>query len=213
VSGDITEERLRQAYERMLADRARRQPPVAIERLAALVRGDGPEEDRLRTLNSVMGDEGQRADFELLRATTVAAEAEAGFARSWLSSPSLRAAAALVVAIGLGTMWWQTRGGPEASRGSEVEVLLVAPEDGAEVEAPPTFRWRSVPETRSYRLQVLTTEGEVALDETLVDTLFAAPDELEWRSVEHLWWVTADVEGGQEVSARPRRFRIRATVP
>ena len=56
------------AYQAALHARKSGRGSVALERIVALVEGEGSEADRLETLDLVMADEVLRHEFELLRA-------------------------------------------------------------------------------------------------------------------------------------------------
>src|ERR671936_384188 len=112
----MSEERLRELYARALearapADREQCPPPEA---LLALARREGPEAQRLETLDHVMSCARCRAEFDLLRAIEAAGAGE-GQARSetrsqpraharrrWTTFVPLALAATLVLAVALG---------------------------------------------------------------------------------------------------------------
>ena len=208
MSREIKEQDLRTAYQSLLEERS--DPSlgdVPIERILALVEGSGSEDERLETLNAVMKDARLLREFELLRA---AAGASREAPRQPVWRLQLAKAAAIVVALGVGAVWMSSRfGGPEALRQGPRAIELVSPSESVAGVAP-TFVWRSVPAARRYRLQVLTAEGDVVIDESLADTTFTPPGagELE-AGIDYRWWVTANLPGGVEVRAPARPLRIR----
>src|SRR3954464_4734706 len=97
------DERLRLAYGASLAERARKgvahpQP----EALLALAERSGGDAERLEVLDHVMACDACRRDFDLIRASVVAAAVPRQ--RTWFRSPSIglmAIAATLLVAAGL----------------------------------------------------------------------------------------------------------------
>ena len=101
----VNDERLRAAYGTALRSGvAGGNTHASPEAIAALVRREGPESERLATLDHVMSCLDCRRDFDLLRAVEQAGR-QVGAARTsarptWLMPAAL--AASLLVAIGLG---------------------------------------------------------------------------------------------------------------
>lgn len=208
MSSGAQDRAMREAYQALLAERAN-QPPstVPVERILALVEGAGSEDERLETLNVVMKDARLLRELELLRAAVGASREVAG-RPVWQGH--LAKAALLVVALGVGAVWMSSRsGGPELLRQGPSRVELVSPPESVS-ELAPTFVWRSVPAARRYRLQVLTAEGDVVIDESVTDTTFTPREGNGLEvGVDYRWWVTANVPGGVEVRAPARPLRIR----
>lgn len=208
MSKEIQDRAMREAYQALLAERADRPlPDMPVERILALVEGTASEAERLETLNVVMQDERLLREFELLRAAAGAA-LDAPRRPRWRGH--LTKAAALVVALGVGTVWVSSRSrAPEVLRQGADGIQLVSPPEAVS-ELRPTFVWRGVPTAMRYRLQVLTSEGDVVIDESLADTTFTptGAGELE-VGVDYRWWVAANLPGSVEVRAPARPLRIR----
>src|SRR5919204_5168346 len=87
ANNGMTEARLRELYQRALAERGGRERAQCVgpDALLALVRREGSEEHRLEVLDHVMACEACQREFELLRSIEQAgAEAErATVARPW----------------------------------------------------------------------------------------------------------------------------------
>ena len=224
---------LKAAYQAALHARKGGRGSVALERIVALVEGEGSEAERLETLDLVMADEVLRHEFELLRAAAAGGavtepalsdrevdEAEGGPEEVGIvpGSPErlqtrfpfpLRYAALFVVALGAVAVWNQMRSPvPEPLRDGEADVLLVAPAPG-EVSVSPTFVWRAVEGAVSYRLELLTEGGEVVVDLRTSDTTFALTAPLQ-PDQSYRWWVTATLAAGIELRAAPRLLTANA---
>src|ERR671932_1785391 len=138
----MSEERLRELYARALEARepAGREQCPPPEALLALARREGPEAERLETLDHVMACVRCRSEFDLLRAIDAAGAGE-GQARAAVRSPArafarrrwttfvplaLAATLVLAVALGPGRHLWESGPG-EVMRSKPAEAMLLAP--------------------------------------------------------------------------------------
>lgn len=204
----VTEERLRELYAGRLArrpaDRTSCPPPDAVQ---TLVRREGVEEARLRTLDHVMSCAACRADFDLLRSIERAGSELSGAGRSsrrsWLVPAAL--AASLLLAVGLGNFALAPESEDDVVRSSPDAgtVDLLVPAAAAKAGGPLLFSWRPVPSATRYRLEVLNASGELALETETTDTLVAPAAARQLAPGEYQWWVSAST------SAAPRRSELR----
>ena len=142
---DSHDERLRNAYELSLEDRAKaRVMHVAPEALLALAERSGNEAVRLETLDHVMSCDVCRRDFDLVRASVVAAGVPKQ-QRTWFRSPSMGlialAATLLVVAgVRLFMSSGDSEAGPRLRGGTGVATYAVhwLPTVGAGLAWKPT---------------------------------------------------------------------------
>jgi hypothetical protein len=219
----MSEERLRELYARALEARepVQREQCPSPEALLALARREGPEAERLETLDHVMSCARCRSEFDLLRAIDAAGAGE-GQARGASRSPArafarrrwttfvplaLAASLALAVALGPGRNLWRPEPG-EVMRGKPTEAMLLAPAPEVDAGTPLTFIWRPVPQSRRYTLEVLTLDGTVACEAQTTDTVVAATRPL--SPGKYQWWVRAIAEDGSQLSSATRRLRVRA---
>ena len=232
----MTDERLRDLYERTLATRDRdaaRARCVSPEAMLALVRREGTEEERLETLDHVMACDDCRRELDLLRSIE-AAGAQVEGARPadepialWsrgrrTASPSWRRvvpfalAASLVLAVGVGVR--DRLGAPGAdsadvTRGEGGALALLTPAAAAYVDAgaPVTFAWRPEPGARRYLLEVLDAQGNVVLSESTADTTLVLRDTGRLApGTEYRWWVRLAAGGDPQRASAVRRLRIRS---
>ena len=195
-----------------LAGRPADRKHPAPEALAALARREGPETDRLATLDHVMSCVQCRRDFDLLR-TVERAGADAGVAfhgaprRSWFMPAAL--AGSLLLAVGLGRQLLRqpdetTRGGAAAA------VVLVQP--GAEHPAaqPVTFAWQAVPGAKRYELELLDGGGAVAASATTADTSASPAAARALPPGEYRWWVRALLADSRTIRSPLRPLRLTA---
>ena len=213
----MNDEALRALYARATAargDPARAACP-APEALLALVRREGAEEGRLRTLDHAMACADCRADFELLRAIESGRRREAGDAVRQLRwrrplgvALAAIAAALLVVALLPRAGWWPILDRVDEVRGSENEVVVVAPGDEAVLAGgAPTFVWHPVAGARRYRLEVFTADGATrAAVGPITDTTATLPAGA-LAPGDYRWTVSAELDGGAARSAL-RRLRV-----
>jgi len=222
----LTDERLRALYaptaERVPERRAACASPEAI---LALVRRDGAEGERLRTLDHVMSCGACRKDFELLRAVESAGEATGatvaarpvrrfgGLASSPWTWGITAIAASLVLAVGL------RHGGPTgtvlrdaAGAEARIGISLIAP--NARATAPVhslTFVWRPSPKTVRYTLEVLDTAGTVAYSASTTDTALVVKDAAKRlkTGVAYRWWVRSLSISGEERHSEFRDLKVK----
>jgi hypothetical protein len=230
---EMSDGRLRELYQAALAARAggggshgeRCPTPEAI---VALVRREGPEEERLETLDQVMACNACRREFDLLRAIESAGTEAAGkkplartlrFPARLLRAAPLAIAASLLLAIGLGVRERANSAsgpdGPDVMRGGTGSaVMLITPEDADTTVAPGapvTFAWRPDPGAVRYVLEVLDADASVVIGESTSDTVVTLRDISRLTpGTEYRWWVRAVADGGPQRASPVRRLRVRA---
>jgi hypothetical protein len=200
------DEQLRLAYGASLAERARKgaahpQPDA----LLALAERSGGEANRLEVLDHVMGCDACRRDFDLIRASVVAAAVPRQ--RSWLRSPSIglmAIAATLLVAAGL-RLYVASRevdAGSVMRGGSAVSTYPVRwlPSIGA------GLAWRPTEGAVSYRLEVVDEAGAAVVDSTMRDTTFVVMDSMVRNRRGLSWSVTTTLSDGSTVTSLPIRL-------
>jgi hypothetical protein len=210
----VNEERLREIYAGAMASRGAKAGPTAAcplpEAVLALVRREGSEDARLATLDHVMSCADCRAEFDLLRSIELAgaktsAEARPG-GRSWLVPAAI--AASLLLAVVIGRFGPPTVPESEVVRsGSDGGVTLVAPPPESPAGSPIRFAWHPIPGAARYRLEVLTSDGEVSLEAETADTAITLQGAAGLAPGDYKWWVGASSAGTAARSAlRPLRL-------
>ena len=213
----MNDEQLRQLYARATSARTspRRTSCPPPEALEALVHREGPEQQRLETLDHVMACPDCREEFELFRAIEHTRRADTNVTAGRLHwrrpmmfaiGAALAAGVALVAVLGP----WSSRQGrrePDVMRGATAGVELAVPAEDAIVSpAGLTFVWRSVPDARGYTLEVLTPAGAVRARRETTDTTAAIPA-AELGAGDLRWSVRARLDGG-DASSSTRRLRV-----
>lgn len=214
----MTDERLRDAYEAAMAARegVDRVDCPSAERLHALVRREGPEAERLATLDHAMSCPHCRREFELLRAMQRAGEptaaAPARRRPRWVAGVGAALAASLLVAVALGP--WRAawhRGSDDVMRGDADALQLAAPAAGAVVpaHAPLAFAWHPERGTREYVVELLAPDGAVALTGTTPDSALTLAPATPLPPGEYRWVVRARLADGTEQLSAARSVRVR----
>jgi hypothetical protein len=201
-----SDEQLRLAYGASLTERTRGKTDLhpTPEALLALAERSGNEAVRLEVLDHVMACETCRRDFDLVRASVVAATPRR---RTWFRSPSIGlmaiAATLLVVA---GVRLYKASGDSDAAPvlrgGAGVATYPVRwlPNVGA------GLAWQPTVGAASYRLEVIDEAGVAVVDSTMRDTTYLVTDSI-LRSRRGLTWsVTATLAGGSTVTSSPNRL-------
>ena len=207
----MNDERLQQLYQEMLSRRlpSNRAGCVTPESLMDLVEKRGSEDERLRSLDHVMGCTRCREEFEMLRATVLAGHR----IRSAIPLKTLAVAASIVflAATGGGLLYRAVTGGGDREADvyrSGPGVVLVSPA-GEIARGPVSFSWRSVPATLRYQVDVIDSAGRAVFSTNTADTSFALPDSV--RLVPgngYTWSVRAELSDGGAARGSPLQFRI-----
>lgn len=208
----MTDERLRALYQRSLRipggeDRPACPPP---ERLVALVARQGPETERLASLDHVLACAACRSEFELLRSL----ETAASHSRWPAALAPLALAASLVLAVGGGVLLWRAFGAGGDSRdvyrGAPAGVALVHPAGDVGVVDSRVFTWRALPKARGYAFELLAADGTPVFSGETADTSLTLPASVHLRPGEpYRWWVRAELESGLEERSPTAEFRLR----
>jgi hypothetical protein len=210
----VSDERLREIYAGVMASRGAKTGRSAAcplpEAVLALVRREGSEDARLATLDHVMSCADCRAEFDLLRSIELAgsdagADARTG-RRSWLVPAAL--AASVLLAVVIGRLALPTAPESEVVRsGADGGVTLVAPPPESPAGSPMLFAWHPIPGATRYRLEVLTSDGEVALEAETADSAITLQGAAGLAPGDYKWWVGASSAGTAARSAlRPLRL-------
>jgi hypothetical protein len=210
----VNDERVREIYAGAMASRGTKAGRTAAcpspEAVLALVRREGGEAARLATLDHVMSCAECRAEFDLLRSIELAGAAAGAAARpgrrSWLVPAAL--AASVLLAVVIGRLALPTAPESEVVRsGADGGVTLVAPPPESPAGSPILFAWHPMPGAARYRLEVLTSDGEVALEAEIADTAITLQGAAGLAPGDYKWWVGASSAGTTARSAlRPLRL-------
>lgn len=205
----MNEESLKKVYGDVMAARgASRAGCPEPEALLALVRREGSEEARLATLDHAMSCAACRADLDLLRSiegagTAMGAGSRSG-ARRWFVPAAI--AASVLLAVGVGRLALAPSGEDELTRSTGDPIVLVSPPVETAAGAPLAFTWRALPGAGTYRLEVLTADGEVALAVETADTSIAPPAAVTLPPGSYRWWVRGSSPEAPRSALRPLRL-------
>jgi hypothetical protein len=221
----MNDQRLRDLYQHAVATRtaATRADCPDADVLLALVRREGTEEERLRTLDHAMSCGDCMRELELLRAIEKAGAHASGASPisrrdsfvSWRGAVPLALAASAVLAVSL--VVGRDRGSDgsagEPTRGGEAALTVHTPRD---VELGPgdslVLAWQPAPGVARYVVEVLDADGRAAIADTTSDTTHVVRDLGRLApGRDYRWWVRApSADGAQRASAL---FRLRVRNP
>jgi hypothetical protein len=203
----MNDEQLRDAYERGLPahDGSSSLDDVSAERLRKLVEAEGSESERLRTLDIALSTAEGRRELEIAWA---AARASRPRRRSW---QRYAAAAGLILVAGSSALWLRDRRSiPEATRGLESPVTLVAPVGEVGENRVSRFVWRPVGKAERYLVVVVDTTGAELFAGETRDTALALPDSVRLTAGRaYLWWVQARLSDQSTVTAVTQRLVVK----
>jgi hypothetical protein len=224
----MTDARLRELYARATTARTAStyERHATPEELLALVRREGPEEQRLESLDHVMACADCRSDFELLRAVeeagTAAPEADSApersdirplrrTPRSWMRFVPMALAASLLLVVGIGVQRFAGDDTSDVMRGEADAVTLLAPAEEATAGSPILFAWRPIEGARRYELEVVDGGGTAVFSTATSDTAVILRDSSPLAAgVEYQWWVRAVTDTGAQPRSPLRPLRVRA---
>ena len=202
----MNDERLRDAYQQGLP-RGEDRPPLddlASERIRRLIDQEGPEEERLHTVDGLLSTAAGRADLDIVLAAARAARPARRRGLGW----GLAAAAVLAVAVPTALIVTGDDG-PPVTRGEGSPIALVAPLGTRDAVAATRFVWRSLAGAERYTLIVVDTTGQDIFVSETIDTTIQLPDSIRLTpGSTYLWWVQARNTTGEVVTALTGRLSI-----
>jgi hypothetical protein len=180
------------------------------EQIARIVSGEGSEDERLVLLEHVLRCPTCGPELDLLRAASAGARAAERHvpATRWLAF-----AAAAILVIGLGALTLRSRRTTPAAdvmRGHAEAMSLIEPSSGASLSRPVRLTWHSVNGATSYRVELLSTNGDLIGAWTTRDTTLALADSAHVNaSGSYDVWVRATLEDRTDVSSPIVRFNVK----
>jgi hypothetical protein len=207
----MSESRLQELYRQAMSGRDPAAPCVSPEALLALVRREGPEPERLQTLDHVMSCPACGREYELLRALESAGAATAPGSsvrsiRRWAGALAL--AASILVAVGVGLKVRSGNRTEDATRGTTHGVVLLAPPTEMAPGRAIRFVWRSVAGAQRYRMELLDRTGTAVYSQVTADTALSLPANRLRPGGTYKWWVR-DATPGAQLASELRLLRIR----
>lgn len=205
----MNDEDLRREYQRA-SKAAPPGPHPEPKQLERLVNGEGSEGDRLLVLEHVLQCPSCAPELTLMRAASEGARAAQRHAPAarWLAL-----AAVAILVIGLGALTLRSRRMTPAAdvmRGHAEAMALIEPASGASLEPPIRLTWHAVDGATSYRVELLSTTGDLIGAWTTRDTSLAINDSAHvGRSSSYDVWVRATLADRTDVSSPIVRFSVR----
>jgi hypothetical protein len=205
----MNDEELRREYQRS-PKVAPPGPHPEPEQLEKIVNGEGSEAERLSLLEHVLRCPTCGPELDLLR---TAAEGSRAAERRMPATRWLAFAAAALLLIGIGSLTLHGRRlTPPADvlRGNAQSISLIEPSTGASIAGPVHLAWHRLDGATTYRVELLSTGGELIGSWNTPDTTLAIPDSSRVSSnVSYDAWVRATLADRTEVSSPIMRFTVK----
>jgi hypothetical protein len=205
----MNDEELRREYKRS----PRIAPPgphPGPEQLEKIVNGEGSEAERLALLEHVLRCPTCGPELDLLRA---AAEGSRAAERRMPVTRWLALAAAALLIIGVGSLTLHGRRvtpSADVLRGKSEAISLIEPFAGASIARPVHLTWHRLDGATSYRVELLSTGGELIGSWNTPDTTLAIPNSARVSSnVSYDAWVRATLADRTEVGSPLVRFTVK----
>ena len=206
---------LQRLYSRRVATTGAGASCATPEALLAVVTREGPEDERLATLEHVMSCASCHREYEWLSAVDQAArETEGAEApvrlRPWWRGAPLALAASLVAVVGVGVLLSGVlKRNSDLERGGPGDIVLLAPGTEPAAGAPLVFAWHALPGASRYVLEIQRPGGAVALADTTADTTFTVTDPTRTLPDSgYRWWVREVTDGSEPRSSSSRELRL-----
>jgi hypothetical protein len=205
----MNDEELRRAY-RELPKAAPPGPHPEPEQLARIANGEGSEAERLVLLEHVLRCPTCGPELDLLRAASEGARAAH---RQMPATRWLALAAVAILVIGLGALTLRSRRivpGDDVMRGRAAAMSLIRPESGATLALPIQLTWHAVDGAVSYRVELLSTTGDLIGAWTTRDTSLAIADSARVRTGgAYDVWVRATLKDRTDLSSPIVRVNVK----
>jgi hypothetical protein len=180
------------------------------EQLERIVTGAGSESERLALLEHVLRCPTCGPELDLLRAANEGARAAE---RRVPATRWLALAAVAILVIGFGALALRGRSVTPAAdvmRGRPQALSLIEPAVGDRIAAPAHITWHAIDGATTYRVELLSTSGELIAGWNTPDTTAAIPDSARVRANEQYdVWVRATLTDRTEVSSPIVRFSVK----
>jgi hypothetical protein len=174
------------------------------------VMGAGSESDRLALLEHVLRCPTCGPELDLIRA---ASEGARSAERRVPATRWLALAAMAILVVGLGALILRGRAvtpTADVMRGNRAAMSLIAPAVGDRVATPVRITWHAIEGATTYRVELLSTSGELVANWNTADTTASIPDSAHVRANEHYdVWVRATLADRTEVSSPIVRFSVK----
>jgi hypothetical protein len=205
----MNDEELRREYRRS----SHGAPPGAHpepEQLERIVTGAAPEPERLALLEHVLRCPTCGPELDLLRAANEGARAAE---RRAPASRWLALAAMAILVVGIGALVLRGRSVTPAAdvmRGNPRALSLIEPADGESIATPVRITWHAIDDATTYRVELLSPNGELLAGWNTPDTTAAIPDSAHLRAnTQYDVWVRATLADRTEVSSPIVRFSVK----
>ena len=205
----MNDEELRREYQRSSLGA----PPGAHpdpEQLERIVMGAGSESERLALLEHVLRCPTCGPELDLIRA---ASEGARSAERRMPATRWLALAAMAILVVGLGALVLRGRGvtpTADVMRGNRTAMSLIEPAVGDRVASPVRITWHAIESATTYRVELLSTSGELVANWNTADTTASIPDSAHVRANEQYdVWVRATLADRTEVSSPIVRFSVK----
>ena len=205
----MNDEELRREYQRSSLGAPSGAHPEP-EQLEQIVMGAGPESERLALLEHVLRCPTCGPELDLIRTASEGARAAE---RRMPATRWLAMAAMAILVVGIGALVLRGRGvtpPADVMRGNGAAMSLIEPAVGDRVASPVRITWHAIDGATTYRVELLSTSGELVANWNTSDTTAAIPDSAQVRANEQYdVWVRATLADRTEVSSPIVRFSVK----
>lgn len=203
----MNDEWLRSAYRRLLDERAATAPPdIDLHVLQAAADGSLEGEERAAVIDRAIAHPETAREYAFLAEIARARRSPAS-PRTWFAvAAALTAVFATAVLVSRG----ERQSLLETLRGEADAPVLLQPQAGARVATGTRFIWSAFPAATSYHLEIIESNGTVVAEAVTNDTVWTLTEAAGLQpDTELLWWVTAQLVGGEDRRAQSRPITTR----
>ena len=176
------------------------------EKLEMLASRAGPEAERMKTLDHVMGCESCREEFELLRAIASSERSDTETAQTSGFRIPFALAASITGLVAVGAMWQLSNRPDPVVRGPADSVRVVEPI--GTVDDLGVVRWTGSDDDAQFELVLSDLGGTPFFTTTTSDTVVTIPDGVEVPAEGVIQLVVTTLSDGR-TTLSPVEFRVR----
>jgi Putative zinc-finger len=96
------------------------------------------------------------------------------------------------------------RGTPEL-----LPIILFPQADSVMHSDKPQFRWKAIPQSRTYEVRVVRSDGDLVWEGQTDKSALQVPAEVSFQNGSYFVWITAHLENGRTAKSAPVRFLVK----
>jgi hypothetical protein len=88
-------------------------------------------------------------------------------------------------------------------------IILFPQADSVMHSHKPQFRWKAIPQSRTYEVRVVRSDGDLVWEGQTDKSALQVPAEVSFQNGSYFVWITAHLENGRTAKSAPVRFLVK----